>query len=338
MQKKYVIKINGNIKTGGPLAMLQLASKLKKFESDVILCFDSKSAERIFTDWIEGLALNSPLITIEDLNNYKNHCLIVTETDLNSLTNLSWQGQIFCYMLSIDNCIALGLKRLTFEASIRHAKNICLSFIRKSHISWATLTKKVDLFLSQSHYANEVLSKSSDKPVFYIGDYIEAAKLSYKKKDIDYDYKNTRLKVCYNPKKGAWYFRLCKFFNRKLDFVPISNLNEIELIELFQNSHAYVDFGSQPGKDRLPREAIGCGCPSFIMSSGAGLNFSDFPRSSTFRFKISQLPFLHTIIKNGIKNSLSNCNLNLVRAMEVSVEEQEFEIRVSELNRILKLQ
>jgi hypothetical protein len=335
-QIKYIIKINGCIKTGGPLAMLQLASKLKKFESDVILCFDSENAEKVFSDWVEDLSLNSHHITVEDLHNYEKHCLIVTETDLNSLKGLNWKGQILCYMLSIDNCIALGLKRLSFEASIRHLKNIYLSIIKRSHIPWVSLTEKVDLFLSQSHYANQVLSLSSNKPVFYIGDYIEAAKLSYKKKDIDY--KNTRLKVCYNPKKGVWYFRLSKFFNRRIDFVPIKNLNEIELIELFQNSHAYVDFGSQPGKDRLPREAIGCGCPSFIMSSGAGINFSDFPRSSLFRFKISQLLFLHTIIKNGIKNSFSNHNLNVVRAMEVSVEEQEFEIRVLELNRILNLQ
>lgn len=336
MKKKYIVKINGSIKTGGPLAMLQLASKLQKFKCDVILCFDSKSAERIFADWVKELAINSQYITIENLNNYKKYCLIVTETDLKSLINLNWRGQILCYMLSIDNCIALGLKRLTFEARIRHAKNICLSFIRKSHIPWTTLTNKVDLFLSQSHYANEILSKSSDKPVFYIGDYIEAAKLSYKKKDIHSI--NKRLKICYNPKKGVFYFRLCKFFNRKIDFVPITNLNEIELIKLFHKCHAYVDFGSQPGKDRLPREAIGCGCPSFIMSSGAGLNFSDFPRSFIFRFKISQLPFLYTVIKNGIKNSISNSNLNLVRAMEVSVEEKEFEIRVSELDRILSVQ
>ena len=39
------------------------------------------------------------------------------------------------------------------------------------------------------------------------------------------------------------------------NFVPLINLNNDEIINTLSKSKIYIDIGSHPGKDRLPREA-----------------------------------------------------------------------------------
>ena len=335
-QSNFIIKINGHIQTGGPMAMLQLGSKLKDVSSNVILCFDDLEAKKIFSDWVSRFFQNVDIILSKNLADYKTFNLIVTETDLQTLRDLNWSGFIVCYMLSVDNCAAYGLKRLTFEANVRHLKNIFKQILKRNYISWKNLTSKVDLFIAQSHYAMEILGKSSlTTPAFFIGDYIENSKVISERRKRK-AYPKSKLRVCYNPKKGTIYSAIARFLNRSIEFVPIQRLNEQQLVKLFQTCDAYVDFGSQPGKDRLPREAIACDCPSFILQSGAGYNYSDFPRSKIYRFKISDLISLTKIIRVGVHISDNNALFNRSRAAEVFVEESEFKVRVEQLIQIFE--
>ena len=330
----FLIKVNGHTITGGPRAMLQLGSKLQELGAHVSLCFDDVEAKELFTDWVNELLPKAEIVLAKYLNNYNNYNLIVTETDLRILKELNWSGSIVCYMLSVDNCAAYGLKRLTIEANIRHLKHIVRQIYFRNHVSWAQQSARVDLFVAQSHYAMEILVKSSSTPIFLIGDYIDSSKSIFEKKNRSINSK-TKLRVCFNPNKGRIYSAIARFFNKSVQFIPIQGLNDRQLVELYQTCDAYVDFGSQPGKDRLPREAIACNCPSFIRHSGAGFNYSDFPRSKEFRFKISQLLSLDSIMRTGIELSYRNPLFNRSRAAEVLVEEREFSLRVEQLMQIL---
>jgi len=102
-------------------------------------------------------------------------------------------------------------------------------------------------------------------------------------------------------------------------------ITELHLVD------AYIDFGAQPGKDRLPREATACGCPSFIMNTGAGLNNSDFPRAKYFRFKAYQLFMLEKIINRGLDYLEDNLIAERSRYAEVHIEEAEFSLRVKQI-------
>ena len=332
---KYVIKINGLTKTGGPLAMLQLAAKIQSKKSMVILCFDNNDAVQVFQNWVNKYCFGATVITQDYLLQYHESTLIVTETNLASLSNISWSGYKLCYMLSVDNCVALGLRRLTVESSLRHCKNIVKSTLIGQHVPWQKLSEHVDMFICQSHYSMSVLSTTTEKPVYYLGDYI--AKDKYPENNPESTLpQDDEIIVCYNPKKGKAYSKLSRIVSRKIEFVPIMNLNEDELVSLFKNCHAYVDFGSQPGKDRLPREAIVCGCPAYILNSGAGLNNSDFPRSGPFRLRIWDLFRLRATIQKGIQSIREDSLLVKTRTANIYLEEDEFTLRVNALKCILE--
>lgn len=334
MSNSFLIKVNGKVKTGGPLAMLQLAHKLRSFGAEVVVCFDDAEAVNLFSDWVASLCEAADVVTLEHLNQYVDSNLFVTETDLHVLESLDWKGNIICYMLSVDNCVSLGLQRLTLEGTLRHWKNIFFAIYANSHRRWSTLTKSVDLFISQSHYAMTVLSRSTAKPVFFVGDYVDHPVRVEKKVGLRHGSKG-RLSVCYNPKKGRIYSALARFFSHDVEFIPISGLDKGQLVNLFRRCDAYVDFGSQPGKDRLPREAIACGCPAFIMEMGAGINNSDFPRSRAFRFGILSLLSMSKVVRIGIKCQDSLGLSQKVRQTEVTLEEDEFSLRVEKLITIL---
>lgn len=332
----FVVKINGHILTGGPLAMMQLGQKLEQYGAQVILCFDDYEAYSVFSDWCSKLFGKFDYMLSRDIHSHREHHLIVTETDLQNTVELNWGGKIICYMLSIDNCVSFGLNRLTLEAKSRHYKNIIKKIYLGNHVRWNKLSANIDLFIAQSHYALEVLTKSSLTPCFYIGDYIESDKLTAQIKNPEEVNANNKIKVCFNPKKGKIYSKIVRNLFRSVDFIPISGLNSSELQKLFQSCDAYVDFGAQPGKDRLPREAIACGCPAFILMSGAGLNASDFPRCGPFRISILQLFKLKKIIQNGLMLCRINPLFDSVRTAEVLVEESEFSVRVQQLIKIIK--
>lgn len=335
MVNRFVLKLNGKIKTGGPLAMLQLGEKLVYHGAEVILCFDDLEAKSIFSDWADKFCKNCEKVTNNELSNYSKANLVVTETDLTFLKHTVWDGKVICYMLSVDNCVAFGLKRLTLEASLRHLKNIIRYALKSNHDSWTVLSNKVDLFISQSHYAMSVLDKSTVKPVFFIGDYIEQEKITVDIHSERFSRDGNRLNVCFNPKKGKLYSLMARFMSRNVNFIPIQGLSPMELVHLFKEVDAYIDFGAQPGKDRLPREATACGCPSFIMHSGAGLNNSDFPRAKYFRLKAYQLFMLKKVINQGLDYLEDNLIAERARYAEVQVEEAEFSVRVKQFINII---
>lgn len=60
----------------------------------------------------------------------------------------------------------------------------------------------------------------------------------------------------------------------EISFVRVSGARA-EVAALLSYARAYLDLGSFPGKDRLPREAILMGCVPIVASNGAG--YTDFP-------------------------------------------------------------
>lgn len=114
----------------------------------------------------------------------------------------------------------------------------------------ASMPKNI-LHLTQSAYASDFLINNGidAKQIIYIGDYINHAYLSNpsvtERRDI----------VLYNPKKGKAFTDLVIKALPEIEFIPIQNMTQQEVIKLMDKSKLYIDFGDHPGKDRLPREA-----------------------------------------------------------------------------------
>ena len=60
-----------------------------------------------------------------------------------------------------------------------------------------------------------------------------------------------------------------------IKFQPICGYSRSELIDLFRHSKLYIDFGVFSGRERLPREAVMCGCCIITSKTGAAGYYED---------------------------------------------------------------
>lgn len=144
------------------------------------------------------------------------------------------------------------------------------------------LKQCVNLHLVQSHYAYNYLINNvgiKEDNILYVSDYIG---------DI---FRNTHLSneyrkdiALYNPKKG--YENIIPLINKVtwLKWIPLINLTEEQLSLLMQVSKIYVDFGSHPGKDRIPREAASCGCCVITNKEGSAAYYEDVPINDIYKY------------------------------------------------------
>jgi len=65
---------------------------------------------------------------------------------------------------------------------------------------------------------------------------------------------------------------------------PIRNMTPAEVRELLSGARVYIDFGTHPGSDRLPREAAISGCCVVTGRQGSAGNPLDVPVPDKYKF------------------------------------------------------
>jgi hypothetical protein len=133
----------------------------------------------------------------------------------------------------------------------------------------------------QSFHALKYLQEKNAKRFLPLFDYIPAdiTNLSFGVSDG----KNKEDIVCYNPAKGLEETEKIKLLNPNINFLPIINLDETGVIEALKKSKVYVDFGSHPGRDRLPREAAILGNCIITNFKGSAGYYPDIPIYEKFK-------------------------------------------------------
>lgn len=242
---------------------------------------------------------------------------IIPESAVKYFYNKIIRGVKVIYWLSVDNY--LGLKDYNpLYKLIRYIKSF------KNRISLRKLNKCYHL--SQSEYANLFLTKKKIS-YFFIGDYINQ---NYKKLDIDHSKKENI--VIYNPRKGMHLTK--KIMNKsKFKFIPIINMNNLEIIELMKISKIYIDFGRFPGRDRIPREAVLSDNIIIIGKRGSGSNDLDFPIQKKYKINIKSSNFAEKVTQM-IEYSFNNYNDSLADFKnfknQLIDEKNNFKIRAQE--------
>lgn len=66
-------------------------------------------------------------------------------------------------------------------------------------------------------------------------------------------------------------------------FLPLSGYTQAELIDIFHHSKLYIDFGEFSGRERLPREAVMCGCCILTSKSGTAGYYTDNPIPKSYK-------------------------------------------------------
>lgn len=161
---------------------------------------------------------------------------------------------------------------------------------------------------TQSQYARDYLTfaKVQEERVFPLTDYISDEFFS--SNFLANNRKQRGPLILFNPKKGfnfthevaKYEFEHGDFFK----FAPLEGYSTEQLIEIMSVAAAYIDFGFHPGKDRLPREAILCGCPVITSLSGSARNNVDVPILEKYKMEaeIENIPKILDVIKDVYYN------------------------------------
>ena len=98
--------------------------------------------------------------------------------------------------------------------------------------------------------------------------------------DLTWDLANRKNTVLYNPIKIKHILLQDTVIARcntelGIRFCPIEGLTRNEVIQTFKTHKLYIDFGYFSGRERLPREAVMCGCCIITNSMGTAGYFED---------------------------------------------------------------
>jgi len=142
---------------------------------------------------------------------------------------------------------------------------------------------QANLHLCQSYYALEFLSSLRFSNVAYLSDYLSD---DFLRESVDVAGKEDI--VAFSPSKGwAFTWRVMRAAPH-LRFESIYGLSRRGVVELLRRAKVYIDFGSHPGKDRLPREAAILGCCIVVGKRGSARNEYDVPIPQRYKFAMDE--------------------------------------------------
>lgn len=135
----------------------------------------------------------------------------------------------------------------------------------------------------QSEYARQYVSERGASRCYALFDYVNDF---YRGQSVEVGEKLNI--VSFNPRKG---FEIAKHIVGAMchayAFAPLAGMTREQVRRLLRLSKVYIDFGSHPGKDRIPREAALMGNCIVVGKLGAAANELDVPIPAELKFDIA---------------------------------------------------
>jgi hypothetical protein len=257
---RIVVIIPGNASTGGVELLYQFVDAANAAGADAYVCnhpFNGKTGSPEEYCGYKYQALLRSEIQADDI--------IVLPEIFTYLANEFPRNALYLWWMSVDNYY--GSKRARFIVG-----NKFFPWRFKS-ISKASFSSCFDGHLCQSEYAILHLKQHGIDHNFVVSDYINRDFVE--STDLDRNKVRKDL-IVYNPAKGVEQTTKIMEFS-KYEFRPIKNMTRAQIIELLLTAKLYIDFGSHPGKDRIPREAAALGCVVMTNRRGSARNDVDVP-------------------------------------------------------------
>lgn len=175
---------------------------------------------------------------------HRSSVLITPELFIETM-NLCKKGRKVIWWLSVDNYLS------HYSDKIRQQGKVDVFGLGES---------RDILHFVQSRYAAEfVKGQFGVKQPFFLSDYISDVIRQVAKQ---YGECLPKENIClYNPQRGAE--NLVEIRDRcreDIQWIPLQGMKPDQIAMLMCRAKVYIDFGSHPGKDRIPREAAVCGC------------------------------------------------------------------------------
>jgi len=218
----------------------------------------------------------------KNLEDRENNIIFIPEIFTSYVRNMK-HAKINIFWLSVNNYY-VGFKNFnkTFKWIVRGKYGIgtLLHPHFKSPLKIDEINVKNFNHIAQSKYAENFIQTTFGKKPISIYDFTDDIP---KLNESFFNLKFRDKTIVYNPVKGYKITKdIINKYKSKFKFIPIQNMTHIEVRKLLGNSFIYIDFGEHPGRDRIPREALLCGC-CIITGYRGSASFQDVPINAKFK-------------------------------------------------------
>jgi hypothetical protein len=307
---------SNNVVTGGVEATYQLYYILKRlgFNSKLLL-LNPQIHPQFHPDWLD---LHKQSFTKNYPDVYKKYQIdindLVYEVEDNS-NNFFLAPEIYPDMLCKFKNIQKGIWWLSVDNGLgQDQRNFMLE--RNTSDIW---------HFYQSEYAHWFLINNGVSKMAKLTDFI-----SWEYRNLDVDFSKKENIILYNPKKGIEITQQLIQSNSEFEFIPIQNMSPNQIKKLMFKSKIYIDFGTHPGKDRIPREAALCGCCVITGFKGSAMFFDDVNIFNEYKFEDNLSNF-----KNLIKDIFNNFEQHYKKfefyRKQINLEEEQFKLEIKKI-------
>ncbi len=296
--KIYIIS-PGNLHSGGPELLHQLASQLLKMAYNVFMFYLPANSDFNIKDPVDSFYKKYHIPFARSIEMKDKNIMIVPESS------------------SLNLYVSPNIRRIMWWMSVdNYINNLCniLKKFKMNPLS-STMPKffyfdKADSDIEhwvQSDYAETFIKKNGivDSQIHKVRDYLNQAFL-LRASNIDISKKEDI--VAYNPVKGFEFTQKLLKVAPEINWQPIRNMTPEQVQQLLAKAKVYIDFGHHPGRDRIPREAAISGCCVITGRRGAAANPNDIAIDNSFKFSDSDDNLIPIV--NRIKDIFSNFKTN----------------------------
>lgn len=284
---RFVVFCPVGKRTGGPEALHQFVDSLVNQGFEAALCYVSPSdgSDGEIREKLQAYANYAGEVLAPSELGDDDH-LVFPET-MAHIASQYGRNQFSIWWLSINNYDG-SLTMLAKPTDLRsrcRALRVLVTKPRKFMSARYALDRST-LHLTQSEYAYQFLqSRLRGVIVLPLSDYTTLSEPVDRESVGDISHHQTLIVT--NGSKGRLQRKMFSLLNPDVVIKPLVGLSMEQIRSALQVADVYVDFGHQPGKDRLPREAALLDCLVFVRKKGAGLNDIDVPILDEFKFRAS---------------------------------------------------
>ena len=294
--KIYVFCPNDAV-TGGPDALHQLVFYLNEIGCEAQIVYYAYTPKHHFAVPNSYKNYVSSFILEKDVVDEAKSAVVLPENAVEKIRRFN-NAKVYVWWLSVDNnlCRSSFLWKFFYFVSLpirlivninyykKHLREAILKTINKQSYSFKDEKKNVQ-HICASYYAYNYVSKRSHSRVDLCIEPISKFFL------VQYDQFKERISlagrknvILYNPVKcGSFIKKMSKHFP-DLNFLPLQSMNQEQLVNAYMSSKLYVDFGSFPGAERMPKEAALFGCSIITGRLGASAFYEDVPIPDEYKF------------------------------------------------------
>ncbi len=185
----------------------------------------------------------------------------------------------------------------------------------------------------QSFYARRFLELNGGRTSIPIFDYIDRRFVLSEDRIMD---RSGRVpcSIAYFPRKGgdvaAKFFEIAAQLIPNLTPIPIHRMSRDQVIDALSKAQFYIDFGTQPGKDRVPREAAALGAAVLLREAGAACFYEDHPLEREYLFSATEATdgTLARRVANMINDPMPHLERQQYYRQKIRLEKDEFQMQL----------